>query len=57
MKERERNVGYNPPKKGPVFKIDLDIKPDLPLHLQPDEQNKYRPVRPNYLKDNPNDNG
>lgn len=51
------NVGYGGQRQSPIPVLTLDVRQDLPLYKQGNDEYINRPVAPNYLDSNQNDNG
>lgn len=51
------NVSYGRQRQEPIPPITLDVRQDTPLYKQGNDEYVNRPVEPNYLNSNPNDNG
>ena len=51
------NVGYGKQRKSTIPEFDVDVRPDMPLSRQSNEEYKPREVLPNYINKNPNDKG
>ncbi len=56
-KANTMNVSYGKQRQEPIPTLTMDVRQDTPLYKQGNDEYINRPVMPNYLDSNPNDNG